>query len=332
MNELRIILLGIAIPTIAGVWWSMQRRNRETHDLREVRPTDRQEPRLLANPAFEDTGEIRYEDDETFEVGPRHLADARIDPGVPPPVITIDDLPEDVEEVELADYSDPLEQTVIDRYPDAPHARTATRLPVVEAPVVSAAVAAPDPVPDPELPAGPVEPAPVARAVEKPRSYRSQSSATREATSAAEAAIEQRIVAIRMAAGRAPVAGRALLASLQAEGLEYGRYAIFHRQRDDGRILYSVASLLEPGSFDVDLMGTQTFPGVSLFAVFPGPVDAELVFDDMLATARRLSDRLGGALQDERGQILSAQRVLALREELVHFQSMVANIRARSTG
>ena len=97
-------------------------------------------------------------------------------------------------------------------------------------------------------------------------------------------------------------------------------------------MLFSAASLLEPGSFDLDLMAAQSFPGVSLFAVFPGPVDAAQVFDDMLATARRLADRLGGSLQDERGQSLTAQRILALREELVHFQAMVTKIRARTAG
>lgn len=144
---------------------------------------------------------------------------------------------------------------------------------------------------------------------------------------------QQRIVAIRLvAAGTERFDGAELRSALEAEGLRFGKYSIFHRQRADGRALYSVASLVEPGSFDLDRMHVHMFPGVSLFAVFPGPVDAPEVFDDLLATARRLAERLGGVLQDERGGPLSAQRVLGIREELVSFQNLVARVRSRPAG
>lgn len=143
----------------------------------------------------------------------------------------------------------------------------------------------------------------------------------------------QRIVAIRLvAAGGERFEGAQLRAALEGEGLRFGKYSIFHRQRADGRAIYSIASLVEPGSFDPDRMATQRFPGVSMFAVFPGPVAAPEAFDELLATARRLADRLGGVLQDERGGALSAQRVLGIREELVSFQNLVTRVRSRPAG
>ena len=118
--------------------------------------------------------------------------------------------------------------------------------------------------------------------------------------------------------------GAQLKAAFAAERLVFGRYSIFHRLLDGDRPLYSVASLVEPGSFDPERMDAVHYPGISLFAVFPGPLPAPQAFDDLLATARRLADRLGGALQDDAGSSLTGQRVLSLREELVHFEHLAS--------
>jgi cell division protein ZipA len=138
----------------------------------------------------------------------------------------------------------------------------------------------------------------------------------------------QKIVALRLVgADGARIEGARLRGALEAEGMRFGKYSIFHRQRADGRALYSVASLLEPGSFDIDRMDSEVYPGISLFAVFPGPLDAAETFDEMLATTRRLADRLDVVPQDERGGPLSAPRALGIREELVHFQGLVDKTR-----
>lgn len=140
----------------------------------------------------------------------------------------------------------------------------------------------------------------------------------------------QRIISIRvLAREQQRVEGRDLKAALSAEGLEFGRYSIFHRAADGPRPLYSVASLVEPGSFDLSTMESMRYPGVSLFAVFPGPLPAPQCFDEMLASARRIADRLGATLQDDSGSSLTGQRVLSLREDLVHFEHLVSLSRSR---
>ncbi|MBS0396446.1 MAG: cell division protein ZipA C-terminal FtsZ-binding domain-containing protein, partial [Proteobacteria bacterium] len=141
---------------------------------------------------------------------------------------------------------------------------------------------------------------------------------------------QQRIVAIRMIGERERrIDGAELKLALAAEGLEFGRYSIFHRLVPPGKAAFSVASLVEPGAFDVEVMEETRYPGVSLFAVFPGPLPAPQTFDEMLATARRLAERLGGLLQDDTGSSLTGQRVLSLREELVHFEHLLALSRTR---
>lgn len=133
-------------------------------------------------------------------------------------------------------------------------------------------------------------------------------------------ASQQRIVALRLVAPDGNWSGEKLRDALEAEGLVHGRYSIFHREREDGKTLFYVASMMEPGSFDLANMDTQAFPGVSLFGVVPGPLEAPAMFDMMLSVGRHLAERMTGQLQDEQGSTLTAQRILNLREELVHFE------------
>jgi cell division protein ZipA len=133
-------------------------------------------------------------------------------------------------------------------------------------------------------------------------------------------ASRQRIVALRLVASGGNWDGASLRAALEAEDLHYGPYSIFHREREDGKSLLYVASMLEPGSFDLARMNEQDFPGISLFGIVPGPLDAPSTFELVLTVGRGLADRLAGQLQDEQGSTLTSQRILNLREELVHFE------------
>jgi cell division protein ZipA len=131
----------------------------------------------------------------------------------------------------------------------------------------------------------------------------------------------QKIIAIRVTASApARFDGQELLGALRAEGLGFGRYEIFHHLHDDGRPIYSVASLREPGTFDIEAMPTTYYPGIALFAVLPGPVPAAEAFDEMIFSARALATHLSGSLTDERGAPLTALRVGKLREEALEFE------------
>ena len=124
--------------------------------------------------------------------------------------------------------------------------------------------------------------------------------------------------------GASRMQGGSVLEALQAEGLRFGRYQIFHRLHDDGRPIFSVASLKDPGTFDPQTMPGTEYPGVLVFTVLPGPVGAGEAFDEMLFTARALATHLGGALADEKGVPLTAHRAGRLREEALEFERAVA--------
>jgi cell division protein ZipA len=129
---------------------------------------------------------------------------------------------------------------------------------------------------------------------------------------------DRRIVALRVVAPGERFSGRAVRQALTAEGFVLGRFAIFHRCGPDGRAIVSAASLTKPGTFDRDSIDIQRFGGLNLFAVLPGPLSSVRAFDELVAAARNLSERLQGALQDESGEPLTPLRTAALREQLAH--------------
>jgi cell division protein ZipA len=129
---------------------------------------------------------------------------------------------------------------------------------------------------------------------------------------------ERRIVALRVVAPGERFSGRAVRQALTAEGFVLGKFAIFHRSAADGRAVVSAASLTNPGTFDRDSIDVQRFGGLNLFTVLPGPLPAARAFDELVAAARNLSERLEGALQDDSGEPLTPLRTAAIREQLAH--------------
>ena len=88
----------------------------------------------------------------------------------------------------------------------------------------------------------------------------------------------------------------------------------------DGSIVFSVASMVEPGTFDLEKMPRSLYPGVTLFAQLPGPVPGMHALNELVACARRLQANLGGTLQDDRGVPLTVHRIERMRQEVREFE------------
>jgi len=135
--------------------------------------------------------------------------------------------------------------------------------------------------------------------------------------------VPQKIVTLRLVGhDKKPFQGDDLILSMRGIGLRHGKFGIFHRYdgNDESRTIFSAASLVEPGSFDLANIKDQQIPGISLFLVLPGPVDSVESFDLMMAAARALSQSLDGELLDESGSTLSIQRERYMREEIIQYQ------------
>ncbi len=321
MSELRWILLGAGLALILGLWWweTRKARGRALADTGLDWPRERAEPQVeessaqrAAAPNLETPAELPYVPTIERTRAPRR-----------PPVIEI---PEDFE-VDVSAYvgkdrrhaPDPgtISLPVIDLGP-APEPEVA-REPVIELQDAEALEEEQDDYHRaPWVRTQPLEKEGVEPALEEP-SPSTLPTADPFDQHTAEAS-QQRIVALRLVAPDARWNGRLLREALEAENLHFGRYSIFHREREDGKTLFYVASMMEPGSFDIGTMDEQFFPGISLFGIVPGPLEAPATFDLMLAAGRHLAERMKGQLQDEQGSTLTSQRILNLREELVHFE------------
>ena len=134
---------------------------------------------------------------------------------------------------------------------------------------------------------------------------------------------EQKIMTLRIvASGNGALSGEDLVLSLRGIGMRHGKFGIFHRYdgADENRIVFSAASLIEPGSFDLENIKTQKIPGISLFMILPSLIEGTEAFDLMMQAARTLAQSLKAELLDESGSTLSIQRERYLREEIIQFE------------
>jgi len=136
----------------------------------------------------------------------------------------------------------------------------------------------------------------------------------------------QKIVTLRLVArDSGSLRGDELILSMRGIGLRHGKFGIFHRYdgSEEDRTIFSAASLVEPGSFDLSNIKEQTLPGISLFSILPGPIDGAEAFDLMMAAARALAQTLDAELLDESGSTLSIQRERYMREEIIQFEHSI---------
>jgi cell division protein ZipA len=106
------------------------------------------------------------------------------------------------------------------------------------------------------------------------------------------------------------MSGAALLPSLLTLGMKYGEMNIFHRHQDNagkGAVRFSLANMLNPGSFDLDTMETFVTPGVSLFMALPNATDPFTAFEQMLAAAKQLAAEFNAQLVDDKRNIMTKQ-------------------------
>lgn len=158
---------------------------------------------------------------------------------------------------------------------------------------------------------------------------RGRSSAREAAPAAGEPDVQELIVINVLAARGEHFEGPALVEALRARGLRYGEMNIFHRVEPLTRaIRYSVASVLEPGTFDMAEIEEFRSPGVCFFMQLPGPEEPLETFEDMLAAARDLALQLGGELKDEQRSVMTGQTVEHYRQRVADFCRRAMSMRA----
>jgi cell division protein ZipA len=130
----------------------------------------------------------------------------------------------------------------------------------------------------------------------------------------------RKILALRIAASPHRIEGARLLEVFEAENLQHGKYGIYHRLHDDAVSIFSVASMVEPGTFEPEKMAQTQYSGITMFAQLPGPVPGMHALNELVACARKLQQSLGGTLQDDRGVPLTVHRIERMRQEVREFE------------
>ena len=149
----------------------------------------------------------------------------------------------------------------------------------------------------------------------------SQPSEIKQQTPAAQSS--EVIVLNVVARGGREFRGDDLLEVLITSGLKFGEMNIFHqrfRGTNNGPVIFSVANILNPGTFDLISIHEFSTVGVSLFLALPSPINNLEAFDLMLGVAQRIQEELDGELKDDHRNVMTAQTIEHYRQRIRDFE------------
>ncbi|CAI0694537.1 Cell division protein ZipA [Serratia rubidaea] len=317
MQDLRLILIVVgAIAIIAlllhGLWTSRKERSSLFRDRPAKRSKKEREP--TSDDDFDDgVGEVRVRSAHPQEEPSFGDFDAaREEPtAAPKPAPAAAPAPREVQPAahqpaplsQRPDYDDVL----LDDY--APEAKPAEE-PAEEQPAPRR-----EPRVD-DLPPAEPEPAfaPEAAPAPQPESKPAEPEPAAEPAPAPEPAKrKETVLVLHVAAHQGGViGGEVLLQSVLQSGFQFGEMGIFHRHispAGSGPVLFSLANMVKPGSFDPDSMSDFSTPGVSMFMMVPSYGDANQNFKLMLQSAQRIADDVGGVVLDDERRMMTPQKL-----------------------
>jgi cell division protein ZipA len=115
--------------------------------------------------------------------------------------------------------------------------------------------------------------------------------------------------------------GQALVDILLDSGMAFGEMDIYHQLDDSGAQLFSLASAIEPGTFNLSSIDQFSTPGVSLFMRVHELAAPLQVLDSMLSVANSIAQKLNGEVRDETRSVMTPQTKEHCRESITEFLS-----------
>lgn len=316
MQDLRLILIVVgAIAIIAlllhGFWTSRKERSSVFRDRPHKRlKQDREE---AFDDVDEDAGPARAKSPRTRQVEEAEPVVGSFDEQAPPRPAKPRAQPEPVRHQQPVDESpelDPLfggDLPHEDDYDDEPPVPVSRKEPEAPKPKpVQQPVQAAQP---PAQPA-PVAPEPEPEAVQMPAP---QPDPQPERPVAPQQKPKETVLVLHVSAHAGGMLnGEALLQGVLQAGFQFGEMNIFHRHLSpagSGPVLFSLANMVKPGSFNPDEMADFSTPGVSIFMMVPSYGDANQNFKLMLQSAQRIADDVGGVVLDDERRMMTPQKL-----------------------
>lgn len=119
------------------------------------------------------------------------------------------------------------------------------------------------------------------------------------------------------------LSGAELLPIFLSLGLKFGEMGIFHRHLDPtghGPVMFSLANMVNPGTFDLENMEQFTTSGITLFMTLPCPGNAQQAFTMMLNAAQKLAEELDAQVIDDTRSVLTQQKIRHYQERIREFE------------
>ena len=121
----------------------------------------------------------------------------------------------------------------------------------------------------------------------------------------------------------AQIRGIDLLQGFSREGLRFGDMDIFHyhvSSSSNDPILFSVANILNPGSFDLQNMEKFRTLGICFFMTLPVAMHSMQAFEKMLGCAQAIKQILDAELKDDSRTVLTSQTIEHYRQRVRDFE------------
>jgi len=118
--------------------------------------------------------------------------------------------------------------------------------------------------------------------------------------------------------------GAKLLPILLTLGFKFGEMDFFHRHEDNagkGEVLFSLANMYNPGTFDIDKMEQISTRGLTMFMTLPNAAEPLQTFNMMHNAAKKIADEFDAVVLDGNRQPLDVAIVRSYVEKIRKFQN-----------
>jgi cell division protein ZipA len=161
-------------------------------------------------------------------------------------------------------------------------------------------------------------------AVASSSSMQTEGAAPREAQAEQDSMQQSEVLVVNvMARDNRTFEGHDLLQVLITSGLKFGEMNIFHHRlhnENTGPVIFSVANILNPGTFDLNQMDSFSTIGISLFLALPTHINNLQAFEQMLEVAQQVRGALDGELKDDHRNVMTAQTIEHYRQRVRDFE------------
>ncbi len=113
--------------------------------------------------------------------------------------------------------------------------------------------------------------------------------------------------------------GEDIVVAAEKTGLVFGHMNVFHRLLEghpERGPVFSMANILQPGSFDMAGIRDMETPAIAFFLTLPAPVSALEAWEKMLPNVERMAELLDAVMLDDSRNTLGRQRIAHIRDEL----------------